>query len=125
MRLLLDTNAFIWALDDLAKLAPSARTLLADESNELLVSMASLWEIAIKVATGKLTAGLDWEGYLPKMGAQLLAIDMEHAREASRLPLLHRDPFDRMLIAQARVENLTIVTRDRRFAEYDVTVWPA
>lgn len=125
MRLLLDTNTFIWALDDLAKLAPSARTLLADESNELLVSMASLWEIAIKVATGKLTAGLDWEGYLPKMGAQLLAIDLEHAREASRLPLLHRDPFDRMLIAQAKVENLTIVTRDRRFAEYDVTVWPA
>ena len=125
MRLLLDTNAFIWALDDLEKLAPSARNLLLDDGNELLVSMASLWEIAIKVSTGKLTSGLDWEGYLPKMGVQLLQIDMEHAREASRLPLLHRDPFDRMLIAQAKIENLTIVTRDRRFAEYDVTVWPA
>ena len=125
MRLLLDTNAFIWALDDLNGLAPSARALLADEDNALFVSMASLWEIAIKVATGKLTAGLDWETYLPKMGADLLPINMEHAREASRLPYLHRDPFDRMLIAQAKVENLTIVTRDRRFAEYDVTVWPA
>jgi PIN domain nuclease of toxin-antitoxin system len=125
VRLLLDTNAFIWALDDLEGLAPSARTLLADENNELLVSMASLWEIAIKVATGKLTSGLDWESYLPKMGVELLPIAMEHSREVSRLPLLHRDPFDRMLIAQARVENLTIVTRDRRFAEYDVTVWPA
>lgn len=125
MRLLLDTNAFIWALDDLEKLAPSARSLLLDEGNDLLVSIASLWEIATKVAAGKLTAGLDWESYLPKMGATLLPIEMAHAREVSRLPLLHRDPFDRMLIAQAKIENLTIVTRDRRFAEYDVTVWPA
>ena len=124
MRLLLDTNAFLWALDDLDRLAPSARTLLTDDSNDLLVSMASLWEIATKVASGRLTAGLDWESYLPKMGAELLPIDMEHAREVARLPWLHQDPFDRMLIAQARVENLTIVTRDRRFAEYDVTVWP-
>lgn len=125
MRLLLDTNAFLWALDDFDSLAPAARVLLADGENELFVSMASLWEIGIKVATGKLTTGLDWEDYLQRMGASLLPVQMDHAREVARLPLLHRDPFDRMLIAQARVENMIVVTRDRQFADYDIAVMPA
>lgn len=125
MRLLLDTNAFLWALDDTSRLTAATRDLLADEQNELFVSMASLWEIGIKVGLGKLTPQLDWEAYLPRMGASLLPIGMEHAREVSRLPQLHRDPFDRMLVAQARVENLILVTADRHLAEYDVTVLPA
>lgn len=125
MRLLLDTNAFLWALDNLERLTPATRALLADEENELFVSLASLWEIGIKVATGKLTAQLDWEDYLPRMGAVLLPVQMEHAREVSRLPPLHRDPFDRMLVAQAKVENLILVTGDRHLAEYDIAVLPA
>ena len=125
MRLLLDTNAFLWALDDTDRLTPATRSLLANEENDLFVSMASLWEIGIKVGTGKLTAQLDWEDHLPRMGATLLPIQMEHAREISRLPQLHRDPFDRMLVAQARVENLILVTSDKHLAEYDVTVLPA
>lgn len=125
MRLLLDTNAFLWALEDTSRLTPATRGLLADEQNDLFVSIASLWEISIKVAAGKLTPSLDWEDYLPRMGAALLPIQMEHAREVSRLPQLHRDPFDRMLVAQARVENLILVTGDRHLAEYDITVLPA
>lgn len=125
MRLLLDTNAFIWALDDIAKLSPGARDMLAAEENELFVSIASLWEIAIKVAIGKLNSGLDWESYLPRMGASLLPIEISHAREVSRLPLLHRDPFDRMLIAQAKTENMILVSRDSIFTDYDITVLPA
>jgi len=125
VRLLLDTNAFLWALDDTGRLTPATRGLLADEQNDLFVSIASLWEIGIKVATGKLTAKLDWEDYLPRMGATLLPIQMEHACEVSRLPHLHRDPFDRMLVAQARVENLILVTGDRHLAEYDIAVLPS
>lgn len=125
MRLLLDTNAFLWALDDMELLLPDARAALLSDENELFVSTASLWEIAIKVAVGKLTAGLDWESYLPRMGAALLGIEPAHARAVADLPLLHRDPFDRMLVAQARAENLILVTRDRRLADYDITVLPA
>lgn len=125
MKLLLDTNAFLWALDDTSRLTPTTRDLLADEQNDLFVSIASLWEISIKVAAGKLTSGLDWEDYLSRMGAVLLPLQMEHAREISRLPHLHRDPFDRMLVAQARVENLILVTGDRHLAEYDIAVLPA
>ncbi|WP_341897732.1 type II toxin-antitoxin system VapC family toxin [Ferrovibrio terrae] len=125
MRLLLDTNAFLWALNDLDLLAPATRDMLADDANDLFVSVASLWEIGIKVATGKLTAGLDWEDYLSRMGATLMPIQPEHAREVSRLPQLHGDPFDRILVAQARIENLVLVTRDRQLAEYDVAVIPA
>lgn len=125
MRLLLDTNAFLWALDDTERLTPATRSLLANEENDLFVSMASLWEIGIKVGAGKLTAQPDWEDHLSRMGAALLPIQMEHAREISRLPQLHRDPFDRMLVAQARVENLILVTADKHLAEYDVTVLPA
>lgn len=125
MRLLLDTNAFLWALDDTSRLTEATRSLLANEQNDLFVSMASLWEIGIKVGLGKLTPRLDWEVYLPRMGATLLPIQMEHAREVSRLPQLHRDPFDRMLVAQARVENLILVTGDKHLAEYDIAVLPA
>ncbi|MFC3675568.1 type II toxin-antitoxin system VapC family toxin [Ferrovibrio xuzhouensis] len=125
MRLLLDTNAFLWALDDLDRLLPDARTALRSSDNDLFVSMASLWEIAIKVGTGKLTAGLDWESYLPRMGATLLGIEPAHARAVADLPLLHRDPFDRMLVAQARIEDLILVTHDRQLADYDITVLPA
>lgn len=125
MRLLLDTNAFLWALDDTSRLSEATRSQLANEQNDLFVSMASLWEIGIKVGLGKLTPRLDWEVYLPRMGATLLPIQMEHAREVSRLPRLHRNPFDRMLVAQARVENLILVTGDKHLAEYDITVLPA
>lgn len=125
MRLLLDTNTFVWALDDLQKLAPAAQSMLLDGDNELFVSMASLWEIAAKVGAGKLSAGIAWESFLPQMGATLLLIEMEHARETARLPPLPGDPFDRMLVAQARCENLILVTRDRHFADYDITVMPA
>lgn len=125
MRLLLDTNVFLWALDNMDRLTPATRSLLANEENDLFISVASLWEIGIKVATGKLMAKLDWEDYLPRMGASLLPIQMEHAREVSLLPLLHRNPIDRMLVAQARIENLILVTGDKHLAEYDITVLPA
>lgn len=125
MRLLLDTNIFVWALDDLQTLAPAAQAMLQDGENELFVSMASLWEIAAKIGTGKLESDTDWEACLPRMGAALLPIAADHTREVARLPKLQADPFDRMLIAQARCEDLILVTRDKHFADYDITVMPA
>lgn len=123
MRFLLDSNVLIWSIEHALK--PDVMNLLADRANELFVSRISLWEIAIKSGLGKLQIPEDLDEQLQALHMAALALEMSHIAAYRQLPLLHRDPFDRMLIAQAKVENLTIVTRDRRFAEYDVTVWPA
>src|SRR5688500_8899546 len=99
--------------------------LLADQDNDLFVSRVSRWEIAIKAGLGKLQIPDDLDDQMHDLRIADLTLETSHIAAYRQLPLLHRDPFDRMLIAQAKVENLTIVTRDRRFAEYDVTVWPA
>jgi PIN domain nuclease of toxin-antitoxin system len=121
MRLLLDTHALIWLLAEPARLRAAALEAVVDPTNEVFFSVLNIAEIEIKVATGKLvrpasdaSAGARAQGYAE------LALTAEHAAALSHLPLLHRDPFDRMLIAQALVEDLTVVTRDRAFADYDV-----
>jgi PIN domain nuclease of toxin-antitoxin system len=90
-----------------------------------LVSVASAWELAIKKSSGKLEAPNDLREQVVRHEFEFLPIGVEHAVAAGALPLIHRDPFDRMLIAQAAIEGLTIVTRDRRFLEYGVPVLPA
>lgn len=126
MRVLLDTHSWLWMVGDSGRLAPSSRELLRDPANALFLSAASAWEIAIKVATGKLRlpqppAALitQWMAEV-RMGA--LPILHAHALRAGELPLHHRDPFDRLLIAQAQIEGLTVLTADREFAKYDVPV---
>ncbi len=126
MRLLLDTHSWLWMVGDSGRLAPSSRELLRDQANDLYLSAASAWEIAIKYATGKLRlpqppAGLitQWMAEV-RMGA--LPVLHVHALRAGELPPHHRDPFDRLLIAQAQIEGLTVLTADRVFAKYDVPV---
>lgn len=124
MRLLLDTNAFLWWIDDNARLGAGARELIANVDNTVFVSAATAWEIAIKQAKGKLTAG-DVEAAIEENRFRSLAIEVVHGIIAGGLPAHHRDPFDRVLIAQAQHESLSIVTDDVAFERYDVGLVPA
>jgi PIN domain nuclease of toxin-antitoxin system len=124
MRLLLDTHVLLWWLADDPALSIQARHLIANEP-EVLVSAASAWEIAIKRALGKLEAPEDLLEALDAGGIGRLPIELEHAVIAGALPHHHDDPFDRMLVAQARHEGLTLVTSDVRIASYAVAVLPA
>lgn len=128
MRLLLDTHTLLWSFNAAPSLSSRARRLIEDGGNEILVSAASAWEIATKVRLGKLPTGeeliADFEGYLAQLGCDALPISLEHALRAGRLPGEHRDPFDRMLIAQAQTEDLPIVSNDRIFDVYAVRrIW--
>jgi len=121
-RLLVDTQALLWWLDDAPALSPVARAAIAEPTNEPLVSTASLWEIAIKRSLGKLTVPEDLPGEIADAGFGWLPIGHEHAWAVRELELHHRDPFDRLLVAQALVERIPVVTRDGRFAAYGVDV---
>ena len=124
MRALLDTHAFLWWLADSERLSAPARRVMADESNAILVSAASAWEIATKLRLGKLTVteavALDIAGAVASQGFEELAISVADAERAGRLPGPHRDPFDRMLIAQALSRDLAIVSIDGAFDRYGV-----
>lgn len=124
MRLLLDTNAFLWWVGDDARLGPAARALIADPDNEVYVSSATAWEISIKHAKGKLPY-VDVPAVVETSEFEPLAIEIEHGVTAGELPPYHRDPFDRVLIAQARHESLVVVTEDAAFGHYDVDTLPA
>jgi PIN domain nuclease of toxin-antitoxin system len=124
VRLLLDTHALLgWLADE--GLTAEARDAIADPANFVAVSAASAWEISIKKAIGKLAAPDDLEAQVQAGGFVPLPISIAHAVAAGQLARHHEDPFDRMLIAQARAEGLTIVTRDRRFDHYGVALLPA
>ncbi|MCE3243505.1 MAG: PilT protein [Deltaproteobacteria bacterium] len=119
MRLLLDTHVLLWWLSDDRKLAKNARDIIANSDNDVLVSSASAWEISIKAALGRLEIELDdLESALVKNGFRSLPIGLQHALTAGRLPNVHRDPFDRMLVAQASIEELRVVSHDRVFERY-------
>lgn len=120
MRLLLDTHTFIWVFNGHARLSPAARTVILDGRNEVYVSAVTAWEIAIKRSLGKLGVRGDYIQGLARYRFSPLSISTEHALAVEALPPHHRDPFDRLLIAQAQVEGLVLVTRDRRFGAYDV-----
>ncbi len=123
MDLLLDTHALLWALADDTKLG-KARSAVADRRNRVYVSAASGWEIVIKVGLGKLMLPPDLGTWLPSeiAAAQFssLPIDLRHALAVEQLPRHHADPFDRILIAQATIQGLTIVTADQQFEQYAV-----
>ncbi|SDU70491.1 type II toxin-antitoxin system VapC family toxin [Jiangella alkaliphila] len=120
-RLLLDTHVVLWWLMDDAELSDELKETI-DEELEVFVSSATVWELAIKQGLGKLSAQVDLAEEVLRSDLQQLPITFEHAIDAGRLPLHHRDPFDRMLVAQARVEQLTLVTRDSAMNDYDVRV---
>ncbi len=120
MNLLLDTHALLWWLDDNPTLSEQARTAIADGENLVLVSAVVIWEVRIKQALGKLKVPRNFRSELDNQLFEMLDIKVEHAHTVGDLPPHHRDPFDRMLVAQATVEGLTIVTRDLRFKKYKV-----
>lgn len=124
MRLLLDTHVVLWWLAD-DRLDDDAKRAIADERNEVFVSAATAWEIAIKAALGKLEAPDDLSLQLGANAFASLDIGIEHALAAGRLPRHHDDPFDRMLVAQASLEQLILVTRDARLAAYGVRTFAA
>ncbi len=125
MRLLLDTHPLLWTVGDPGRLRTRARSAIEDGTNAVFVSVASAWEAEIKRKLGKLETPPDLVAQLERKRFEPLAITLDHALAAGGLPRHHRDPFDRMLIAQAQLERLTIVTRDRHFAAYDVALLPA
>jgi PIN domain nuclease of toxin-antitoxin system len=119
VRLLLDTHVLLWWLADDRKLSKSARAVIAKGSNQVVVSVVSLWEIAIKASLRRIEIELDnLEEAIVKSGFEPLSIGVRHALRVGRLPEIHRDPFDRMLVAQASVEELRLVTHDSVFERY-------
>lgn len=120
MRILLDTHVLLWWLDDDAALSSSFRSAIANVRNEVWVSAVSFAEIAIKQSVDKLKAPFISDDLVAEQGMSLLSLDATHARKVRELPLHHRDPFDRMLIAQAIEEDLVLATVDERISRYDV-----
>lgn len=125
MRLLLDTHIFLWWLSDWERISESARAAIADPNNEVLVSAVTGWEIGIKKARGRLVAPDNLAAVVEEKRFEHLSLTFAHAERAAALPPHHRDPFDRMLIAQAQAEGLVLVTRDSRIADYEVATMGA
>ncbi|HEY5979223.1 MAG TPA: type II toxin-antitoxin system VapC family toxin [Microlunatus sp.] len=126
MRLLIDTHIALWLAVSPARLSASASSIVRDGAHELVLSTASAWEIAVKHAAGKLLLPAPPEAFVPELCRRLrlavLVIEISHALRAGTLPMLHRDPFDRVLVAQAQVVGLPIMTVDPKIARYDVEV---
>ena len=126
MRILLDTQAWLWMTLAPERLSPHARSLVETSNHELFLSAASAWEIAIKHAIGKLRLPETPVKYVPsrteRLGVHSLPIDQGHALHVSTLPPHHADPFDRLLIAQAQIEDLLILTADSILGAYDVKI---
>jgi len=128
VRALLDTHALLWWFADDPALSPAASRFIANTKNTLVVSAASAWEIATKVRIGRLPSGAvltaDFEGWMLREGFDQLAITIDHAVRAGQLPGTHRDPFDRMLIAQAQAENLPLISNEELFNGYGIRrIW--
>lgn len=127
-RLLLDTHTFLWFVLGSDRLSPNARRAIEDPANTIYVSAASVWEIAIKRKIGKLPDAVQFTptfgAYLKRRGFAELAMTVEHAEVAEELPTHHRDPFDRMLVAQARYESIPLVSNETLFDAYNIRrIW--
>ena len=125
MRLLLDTNALLWALSDPDRLAKSAAEAIREPTNEVFASVVNAWEIGVKRAKGRLRGELDLEPMLDLHDFKVLPVTMAHALAIESLPPQHHDPFDRMLIAQTQVEGLVLVSSDQKMLRYEIAVLPA
>ncbi len=123
MNYLLDTHAFLWWVDDSRQLSDISREIILDGTNRIFLSLASQWEIGIKASIGRLEFPMDQlEDAVEQNGFEPLTMATRHIIESTNLPMHHRDPFDRMLIAQARLESLTLISKDTVFPDYDVAV---
>ncbi len=122
MRYLLDTHVFIWAMENKKRLPESIKNEIINPDNTIFVSVATIWEIIIKSAKKKLKAPKDIKSDIASSNFQTISIDVEHVLEVKKLPLYHNDPFDRILIAQARTENLTLITSDEKIWKYELSL---
>ena len=122
MRFLVDTHAMLWALGEPSALSPAARDAIADPTNLIIVSSASLWECAIKASIGKLDLPEDFFDSIPEAGYEVMPIRISHVHVCRTLSRHHRDPFDRILVAQARAEALILIPRDPEIAKYEVEI---
>lgn len=125
MRLLLDTHTLMWADHDPVHLLPAARAAIADPRNEVWFSVINIWEMVIKVGVGKLTPPVPPAVIAAKQvnnGLRMLDVTLAHVVDVGTLPPIHRDPFDRLLVSQARAEGLTLVSTDPLVAQYPVPV---
>jgi len=126
VKLLLDTHCWLWWFAKPERLNTETIEQIADENNEIWLSVASVWEMGIKTAIGKLSLPEPIESYVStrmmQLGAKSLQIQAHHALKIARLPIYHRDPFDRMLIVQAQAEEMTLVSADSVFSRYDVSI---
>ena len=122
MRLLIDSHAFLWWRVGSSALGFAARSAIADPANEVLISIAALWELTIKEASGKLTLPDDLETIVADEEFSVLSVSFAHLRSFAVLPRLHRDPFDRMMIAQSLADGIPIATADGVFAAYGVQI---
>ena len=124
MRLLLDTNALIWTLVRRERIPSIAIDAIEDKANDVFVSVVSAWEIEIKAAKERLGVPSDLQDALALQSFEPLTVAMHHVHAVESLPRYHRDPFDRMIIAQAHLEGMTIITSDREIRRYPVAVLP-
>ena len=122
MNLLLDTHVLLWWLDDHPTLSKKAKDAISHGKNLVFISAVVIWEIRIKQALGKLEIPHDFRKVLDSQPFEMLDITVEHAHAVGDLPAHHRDPFDRMLVAQTKVEHLTLVTRDIRLKKYKIPI---
>lgn len=128
MRALIDTSTFLWTISDNKKLSSNARRFIANLENEIFISVASLWEIAIKTSIGKLELLLPFNRLIPEQLEQnsitVLPIEVQHLSKIIDLPFHHRDPFDRLIIAQGLSEQLPVITPDAAFGRYSIQlIW--
>lgn len=121
MRLLLDTHVFLWWLHENERLSAAANAAILDRANEIYISAISVFEVRLKHSLRKITIANNWWEKLCEQDFEHLAFSAEHANATQSLPFIHRDPFDRMLVAQAQVEQMTFVTRDRELSKYPVS----
>lgn len=119
---LLDTHIFLWSLDEIKRLTKEVTKILKDPKKRIFVSVATAWEISIKHKKGKLPLETTLEECFRKTTFEILEIKLPHILQLENLPIYHKDPFDRMLVAQAIVEKLTIITEDEKIKKYDVGV---
>ncbi|HKY53860.1 MAG TPA: type II toxin-antitoxin system VapC family toxin [Anaerolineales bacterium] len=128
MNILLDTHVFLWFIDDNPRLSEPARVLIETEDSQPFISMASLWEMAIKISLGKLELEQPYEVFIPQQlalnGIGILNISLEHTAAVATLPFHHRDPFDRLIVVQSKIEKMNLVSADPAFDAYQVQrVW--
>lgn len=126
MRILLDTHVWLWMVSDAARIPDDQRAILEDPQSDLFLSAAAIWELAIKHAAGKLrytgSPATQIPIHVQRSGVRPLSMSIDHALAAADLPMHHRDPFDRMMVAQSRLEDMTFATADHRLEAYDVPV---